>query len=431
MKIGKHFTSVIFILLILLLLPTMLFAAPSDLVYVVKVEGEIEPGLAMFIEKTLKDAENAGAKAVVLEINTFGGLVDSAVKIRDLLLDSPVLTAALVKDRAWSAGALITLACDKIYMTPESSMGAAETRPKEEKYISAFRKEFKATAEKQGRNPDLAAAMVDADIEIPAVIEKGKLLTLTAAEAVQLQMADKQVNSYKDVVADLGAADGVVELIQPGLADRFARFVTHPYVSALLISIGFIGIVVEAMTLGWGIGGTVGILALSVFFSGNLLVGNTSWGLILLFIAGMILLAIELFVIPGFGVTGVAGIALALTSLFLTFENPTLGMYAISFALILAIATLIVMFRFFGQSKAWSKIALQTTQTKENGYLAPTIRMDLIGAEGEAYTVLRPAGTALFGGERVDVVTDGEFILKGSKIKVIKVEGTRVVVREV
>lgn len=406
-------------------------AAPSDLVYVANVEGEIDAGLAKFIERTLDKAEREGAKAVILEINTFGGYVDAAVEIRDALIDSPIETVAFVKDRAWSAGALITLACDKIYMTSESSIGAAETRPKEEKFISAFRKEFKATAEKQGRNPDIAAAMVDSDIEIPGINPKGKLLTLTGSEALKYGMADKTLQTLKDVETEIGVADGSVRFAEMNLTDRFARIVINPLIGGLLITIGFICIAIEAATLGWGIAGTIGILALALFFSGNLLVGNTSWGLILLFVAGLILLGVEIFLIPGFGVTGITGIILALASLFLTFQNPVLGMYAISFAIVFAVITLTILAKYFGRSKVWQRIALQTSQTKEHGYLAPRARTELVGAVGEALSVLRPAGTALIDGERVDVISDGGYIQQGSSIKVVKVEGTKVIVREI
>lgn len=419
------------LLTMLLLIAPATQAAPSDLVYLVKVEGEIDTGLAQYIDKMLDEAEDMGARAVILEINTFGGFVDSGVAIRDRLLDSTVETVAFVKDRAWSAGALIALACDKIYMTPESSMGAAETVPNEEKYVSAFRKEFKATAERQGRNPDIAAAMVDKDIEIPNVIERGKLLTLTGTEAIKLKMADGEATTLKSVLTALGAEDGTVRTAEMSLVHRFARFITNPYIGALLITIGFIGIVIEAMTLGWGVGGTIGVLALAVFFSGNLLVGNTNWGLILLFAAGMVLLGIELILIPGFGVTGITGIGLILTSLFLTFENAVVGMYAISFALILTIVAVVVLFRFIGKSEAWSRIALKTTQTKESGYLAPIVRWELMGKEGVAMTTLRPTGTALIDDERVDVVSEGAYISQGNEIKVVKIEGTRIVVREI
>ena len=406
-------------------------SAPSDLIYVIKVEGEIDSGLARFIEKGLTKAEHDRADAVVLEINTFGGYVDSAVAIRDALLDTPVVTVAFVKDRAWSAGALIAIACDKIFMTPESSMGAAETRPNEEKYISAFRKEFKATAEKQGRNPDIAAAMVDSDIEIEGVNPRGKLVTLTAAEAKKYGMADQVVNTFTEVAASLGAKDGSIKYFEPNLTDRLARFIVNPYVSAILITLGFIGIIVEVATLGWGIAGTIGILSLALFFSGNLLVGNTNWGLILLFVAGAVLLALEIFLIPGFGVTGILGLILTMASLFLTFENPVLGMYAIAFAIVLALITIVILGKYFSRSKLWQRVSLKTEQSKEHGYVAPVSRYELLGAEGQALSILRPAGTGLFAGERIDVISEGGYIEPGAKIKVIKVEGNKVIVREI
>ncbi|AZR73163.1 peptidase S14 [Anoxybacter fermentans] len=428
---NKYRRLIIILLIFLFSVTPILKGAPSDLIYLVKVEGDIDPGLTRFIEKSIKNAERDGAKAIIFQISTFGGLVKSATEIRDLIIDAPLLTVALVKDRAWSAGALITLACDRIYMTPGSSIGAAETRPKEEKYISAFRKEFKATAERKGRNPDIAAAMVDADIEIEGVIERGKLLTLTATEAVELGMADKRLNTVEEILPEIEAEGGVVKVIEPSLSDQFARIITNSYISSLLIIIGFIGLVVEAVTLGWGVGGTIGILSLALFFSGNLLVGNTNWGLILLFLAGMILLGLEFFVVPGFGITGLTGIVLVVASLFLTFENAVLGVYAISIALILALITFVFLIRYFGNTRIWNKIALNAAQTKEDGYLVPGQRKTLIDKEGEALTPLHPAGTALIDGERVDVISQSSYIPKGSRIKVIKVEGTKVIVREI
>lgn len=428
MKKGKY---VIYSLLIMLIGGLIVIAAPSDLIYQIDVSGEINPGLARYVEKSIQTAEEAGAEVVILQITTFGGLVDSATQIRDILLNTPITTVAYVKDRAWSAGALITLACDKIYMASGSSFGAAETRPNDEKYISAFRKEFKTTAEKQGRNPDIAAAMVDADIEISGVTAKGKLVTLTAKEAVNFQMADRVVSSQENILEDLQLANGVIHRLEPSLIDNFARFVTNPVVGSILITVGFIGFLIEIFTLGWGIGGTVSILSLAAFFSGNLLVGNTSWGLILLFIAGMILLALEFFVVPGFGITGLGGIILVVASLFLTFNNPVAGMYAVSFALVISVVATIILFRYFGKSKLWNRIALNTTQDKESGYLAPNSRIDFLDQEGVTISILRPAGTALINGERVDVITEGSYIDKGIKIKVVKIEGNKVIVREI
>ncbi len=426
----KFSLSLVLLLTLLFSITPIISAAPSDIIFVVEVEGEINAGLYKYIEKNIDRAEVEGVAAIIFQINTFGGYVDSAIKIRDIILDTPILTAAFVKDRAWSAGSLITLACDRIYMTPESSMGAAETRPNEEKYISALRKEFKATAERQGRNPDIAAAMVDKDIEIEGVIKKDKLLTLTAEEAVELKMADMKVNTMGEILPLIGAENGVIKEIVPSLKDTFARLITNPYISSLLLSIGLIGLIVEAIIPGWGVGGTIGILALTAFFSGNLVVGNTSWGLILLFLAGMFLLGLEFFVVPGFGITGVGGMILVISSLFLTFEDPIAGIYGVSFSFVFALVIFIILLRRFGNSKMWNRIALNTTQSKENGYLATKAEEELLDQEGEALTTLRPAGIALIKSERVDVVSNGGYITQGKRIKVIKIEGIKVIVKE-
>ncbi len=419
-----------FLLVMVVLITPIVSAVPSDIVFVVKIEGEINAGLYKIIEKNINRAEKEGVSAIIFQINTYGGYVDPAIEIRDMIIDTPVLTTAFINDRAWSAGSLIALACDKIYMTPESSMGAAETRPYEEKYVSALRKEFKATAESQQRNPEVAAAMVDRDIEIEGVSKKGKLLTLTAEEAIKLNMADQKVHTLREIMPLIGATGGVIKEIEPSLKDSFARFVTNPYVSALLLTIGLIGLIVEALIPGWGIGGTIGILALTGFFSGNLVVGNTSWGLILLFLAGMVLLGLEFFVVPGFGVTGVGGILLVISSLFFTFEDPIVGIYGVAGSFLIALLVFVILLRKFGNSKMWNRIALNTTQTKESGYMATDTDSELLDQEGEALTILRPAGTAIINGERVDVVSEGGYISQGKRIKIVKIEGRKVIVRE-
>ena len=406
-------------------------AAPSDRVYVVDVEGKIDKGLTRFIEKSIDTAENHGARAIIFNINTFGGLVDSGVNIRDLIVNTNIETIALVNDRAWSAGALVALACDKLYMAPGSSMGAAETRPNEEKYISAFAKEFKATAEIQNRNPDIAAAMVDADIVIEGITEKGKLVTLTANEAVELEMADGKLAGISQIASRIGASDGVIKKLNPALADKFIRYITDPVIGGILIIIGFVGLLVEGVVPGWGVPGSIGVLAFASFYGGNLLVGNTSWGIILLFVAAIILLGLEIFVVPGFGITGISGFILLAASILLTFDNLAVGLYALSLAIILGTAAVVILLRMLGSNKNWNKIALTTSQNKEEGYMAPGQKKELLDHEGETITPLRPSGIARINGERVNVVSRGDYIPKGRRIKVIKIEGTRAVVREI
>jgi membrane-bound serine protease (ClpP class) len=215
-------------------------------VYVAPIEGVIDLGLAPFVQRALKEAVSAEAKAVILDINTFGGRVDAAVLIRDALLESPVLTVAFVNKRAISAGALISLASEKLVMADGGTIGAATpvqiglpgtpTQPVEEKTVSYMRKEFRATAESRNRPPLIAEAMVDADVEITGLIEKGKLLTLTTKEALDANVADFQANSLDSLLLSLNLPNAEIRHLSETWAESLVRFLTHPVVSSLLIT---------------------------------------------------------------------------------------------------------------------------------------------------------------------------------------------------
>ncbi|HEY6383073.1 MAG TPA: hypothetical protein VIY07_14865, partial [Pseudolabrys sp.] len=228
-----------------------LMQPPSPVVYVAPIEGIIDLGLAPFIQRVLKQATDEGAAAVILEINTFGGRVDAAVLIRDSLLNARVRTVAFVNKRAISAGALISLAAEKIAMADGGTIGAATpvqagqpgaaAQPVEEKTVSYVRKEFRATAESRKRPPLIAEAMVDADVEIPGLIEKGKLLTLTTEEALKHKVADFRADTIEQVLKQLGLEGADVRRAEPNWAENLVRFFTHPLVSSLLITIGMLG----------------------------------------------------------------------------------------------------------------------------------------------------------------------------------------------
>ncbi|HUF92794.1 MAG TPA: nodulation protein NfeD, partial [Candidatus Limnocylindria bacterium] len=237
-------------------------AAPvAPVVYVLPIEGIIDLGLAPFVDRVLRDAAEAGAAAVILDINTFGGRVDAAVQIRDSLLRSPLRTVAFVNQRAISAGALISLSAKTIAMVQGGTIGAATpvqaggtgdaAAKSSEKTVSYVRKEFRATAESRGRPPLVAEAMVDEDVVIAGVIEKGKLLTLTTAEALKLKVADIQADSLEALLAKLGLANATVRHVNANWAERIVRFLTHPILSSLLVTIGMIGIIVELRTPGF------------------------------------------------------------------------------------------------------------------------------------------------------------------------------------
>lgn len=420
---------------------------PASVVYVAPIEGIIDLGLAPFVERVLKEAADAGAAAVILEINTFGGRVDAAVVIRDALLNARVKTVAFVNKRAISAGALISLAAEKIVMGDGGTIGAATpvqmgqpgaaAQPVEEKTVSYVRKEFRATAEARKRPPLVAEAMVDADVEIPDLIQKGKLLTLTTDEALKHKIADFRANKLAEVLEQLDLAQAEVRRASPTWAENLVRLLTHPVTSSLLITLGMLGIIIEIRTPGFGIPGVLGITSLALFFWGHWLVQLAGWEELLLFGSGLVLLVLEIFVIPGFGIVGILGIAALLAGLSLslvgggaTWEFILKATSRVVFSLLVAVGASLLLLRFLPRLPFGRSLILQTGLSAGEGYAsAPAGEPAWLGKSGTSLTPLRPAGIADIDGRRIDVVSEGEFIDSGVAITVTRVDGNRIVVR--
>jgi membrane-bound serine protease (ClpP class) len=416
-------------------------------VYVAPIEGIIDLGLAPFVRRVLDEAAEAGAAAVVLEINTFGGRVDAAVLIRDALLGARLRTVAFVNKRAISAGALISLAAETIAMAEGGTIGAATpvqigqpgggAQPVEEKSVSYMRKEFRATAEARRRPPLIAEAMVDADVAIPGVIAKGKLLTLTTTEALKHKVADFRADSLEAVLDRLGLGNAVVRRASVNWAEQLVRFLTHPVFSSVLMTVGILGIIVELRTPGFGVPGAVGILSLAAFFWGHWLVRLAGWEELLLTAVGLAFLAAELFVIPGFGVPGilgilaiVAGLTLSLIGAGATGHTILAALGRAALALLVAMGASLVLLRFLQQLPWGRRLVLEPGLAALAGDArAPETDRRWLGRRGTAASPLRPAGIADLEGERVDVVSQGEYIEAGEPIEVVSVEGNRVVVR--
>jgi membrane-bound serine protease (ClpP class) len=436
-----------FSLLIFFSLSGSAFAQKTPVVYVAPVEGMIDLGLAPFVDRVLREATDAGAAAVILEINTFGGRVDAAVVIRDALLNAKVPTVAFINKRAISAGALIALATEKIVMGDGGTIGAATpvqmgqpgapAQPVEEKTVSYVRKEFRATAEARKRPPLVAEAMVDADVEIPDLIEKGKLLTLTTDEALKHKVADFRTDTIEEVLKQLGLVGAEIRRASPNWAENFVRFLTHPVVSSLLMTIGILGIILEVRTPGFGVPGILGIGSLALFFWGHWLVQLAGWEEMLLVVSGLALLAAEIFIIPGFGVAGVLGIAALLSGLSLsligggaTWDFILKAVGRVIFSLLLAVVGSLVLLRFLPRLPFGKRLILATGLAAGEGYASPPeTDQNWRGKGGIAVSPLRPSGIADVEGERVDVVSDGEFIEAGAQIVVSRVDGNRIVVR--
>lgn len=419
---------------------------PRPVVYLIPVEGMIDLGLAPFVQRMLAQAERDRAAAVVLDINTLGGRVDAAVLIRDALLAAPTRTVAFVDRRAISAGALIALAAERIAMADGGTIGAATPvqlgsgsaqTPVDEKSVSYVRKEFRATAESRNRPPIIAEAMVDADVAITGVVARGKLLTLTTDEALELGVADLRARDVTDLVAQLGLAGATVHRVSPNWGERVLRLVTHPMVASLLMTFAMLGILIELRTPGFGVPGVLGIASLALLLGSHWIVHLVGWEELLLVGAGLVLLALEVFVIPGFGIAGIAGIVALAAGLTMSLigEGATIVAIAaaagrVAIAVVGSIIAGLLLLRYLPQVPIGRRLMLDTELAAASGYAsAPQRDEGWLGHLGRATTPLRPAGIAEFDGERVDVVSDGEMIEAGARIVVWRVDGNRIVVR--
>ncbi|NNM32845.1 MAG: nodulation protein NfeD, partial [Gemmatimonadetes bacterium] len=293
-------------LLALILVP---LSAPAtgqqERVVRVPVTGVVEMGLAPFIERGLHEAELSGASAVILDIDTPGGRVDAAERIIGALSRASVPVYGFVNTHAYSAGAMIALATDKVYMMPGAVMGAAtpvdgQGTKASEKIVSAMRAQMRALAESHDLDPRIAEAMVDEDIAVDGVVESGKLLTLTTAEAERVGFAEP-VDSWVDLLDRLDLSRAAVDEASVNWAERLVRFFTHPVVAPFLLSLGFLGLIVEIKTAGFGLAGAAGLLSLALFFGAHLLVGLAGAEDLILVAVGIALVGLEVFVVPGFG----------------------------------------------------------------------------------------------------------------------------------
>lgn len=432
--------------------------AEGKRILLVPVDGTIDLGIAPFIERVVKEASEAGdVAAILLDVNTFGGRVDGAVRIRDALLSSKVPTIAYVNRRAISAGALISLACDVIAVTSGATMGAAtpvqmggggQAKPVAEKIVSYMRKEMRSTAEAKGRSGDLAEAMVDADIEVDGVSAKGKLLTLTTAEGLDLGMFDLQAETREELIKALNGEGGEVVAVAANWAEGLGRVLTDPMISGLLMTIGMLGILMELYTAGFGFTGVIGILCLCLFFLGQVAANLAGWEEVLLLIAGAGLVIVELSGLAGgLGLAGAAGAGMMVAALVMALIEAPLDLAwdagLISDAITrVAISMVLTLLGMLVGARTLPKLGLVRRLVLETGLegshaAVPDVEgsdgeaMDLVGVEGVVVTFLRPFGKAEIGGRKLEVTTEGPLLDAGTRIRVVRIEGRNVVVREI
>nr|WP_228460359.1 nodulation protein NfeD [Cytobacillus dafuensis] len=407
-----------------------------EIIYIVPIHETVENGLYAFLNRAIQSAEEDQASAIIFDIDTPGGAVDAAGKIGKLLTSTNVKTISFVNKQALSAGAYISLNTDEIYMSPGSTFGSAaiidhQGNTAGKKVESYWFKAMEEAAKQNNRDPKYALAMADESVHLPNVgAPRGKLLTLGADEAKKINYSEGTFNNIDELIKHLGYENAKVHKVEESFAEKLARFITHPVVIPILLSIASLGLVLELYSPGFGVAGFMGLTALLLFFYGHLVAGLAGYETLILFIIGIGLIIAEFF-LPG-AVAGLLGVAAVLGSLFLASENVIHMGISILIAIGVAILALILMVKVFGKKMSIFKKIILTDATKtEEGYVSNKSRLELIGLEGYALTALRPSGTVVIEDERIDVVSEGGFILKDARVRVVKAEGSRIVVREI
>lgn len=438
----------IFIILILIFASIeIVYSEDASKVYVIKKLEfqEINRWYDAYIKKAIKKAADEGASLIILELDTPGGLLSSALSIKNSIIESDIPVVAYINKNALSAGALISLSCEAIYMSDGSIIGAAtpvymkgdEIEKAGEKEISAMRAAMRSSAERNKKNVRVAEAMVDETIVLTKKndgidLDDKTLLTLSTEEALKVNIADGKANSIMDIIKLRNLSENsVIKNVEEEKYDYILRFLINPVILSALISIGIIGVYIELKTPGFGIGGVISIIAFSIFFFAQIFVGDSGFLAPAIFFLGVVLLAIEIFVIPGFGITGILGIFGIAAGIFMSFgiNNIAQATLVVFVSLISDIILIIILARFILKSKGFkNKMALETDTA---GYHSSVSYDNLLGLEGITETLFRPSGNIIIDGKKYDAITEGEFINKGAKIKVILVEGNKIVVKEV
>lgn len=408
----------------------------GKLVYVIPVEKEVQRGLEAFLKRTTKEAVEAGADQIIFEIDTPGGRVDSASQIAKLLQDLDTPITAFVTNQALSAGSYIALNTDKIFMTPHATMGASgvinqDGTAADKKAQSAWIAAMRSAAESKDRDPIYAEAMANQNINLPDIgAPKGEFLTLDPKTAEKVGYSEGTFKHRTGVLDALHLSKAEVVETEPSFAEELAGFLTNPIVVPILLSVASLGFIVELYSPGFGIPGTMALVSLVLFFYGHIIAGLAGMEAVVLLALGIVLIVLEFFV-PG-GIIGALGVASIVGSLLMSGYSLNNMILSVSIAFVVAIVAGIVLFKYVGAERGLFKhIILQDRTTTDLGYISNTDRSGLLGSIGVAVTPLRPSGTAVIGDERVDVVTEGGFVDRDAAVKVVKVEGVRVVVREI
>lgn len=437
------------VVMVMVVLCSAFGQAPRPTVMVMEIKAEIDPRMLRYVTLALDHADAINADYVVIEMDTYGGLLNDAKEIVDKIMDFKKPIWVYINNDAASAGALISIACDSIYMAPGATIGAAtvvtgaggEAAP--DKYQSYMRSIMRSTAEENGRDPRIAEGMVDEKVVVDSIKQAGKVITFTTSEAIANGYCEGKVESIEEILRKNGVTNYQLEYFKLSAPERIIAFFLNPFISGLLILVIIGGIYFELQTPGIGFPLFAAITALILYLVPYYLNGLAEyWEIIALFV-GIVLILLEIFVIPGFGVAGVTGIALTITSLvlimlnndFFNFEFVPLGDIVTAMVVALGGVTGGVLMLFvagpkLAKTRAFQNIALNETQEAAKGYTSSAFPPDMIGQKGTAYTVLRPSGKVMIAGAVYDAYTRGDYVEKGDTVEVIATEGTSLRVKK-
>lgn len=426
------------------------FSADTIRIYQFDLKAEIAPPALRTVQEAMEEANNWKADYLLVDLDTYGGRVDIADSIRTRFLRAPIPVIVLVNNNAASAGALISIACDSIYMMPGSTIGAATVvdqsgQPVPDKYQSYMRQKMRATAEETNRNPDIAEAMVDPDKYVPSISDSGKVLTFTTKDAIQHRFCQGEAKTIQEVIEIAHLQPYVIKSYEPSTIDAIIGWLINPAISGVLILVIIGGIYFELQSPGIGFPLAASIIAAVLFFAPYFLEGLAEeWELIIFFV-GLVLVALEVFVIPGFGVAGISGIVFIIVGLTLSMignvgfnfdfvdgEKALQALITVMLSIIIGIVSSIAIASRLMDSKLLSHVALNTVQAKTDGYVSTdTSEFQLVGKTGVCTTVMRPSGTVEIDGELYDARAQEGYLEKGTSVEVLSYQAAQLLVRKV
>ena len=419
--------KILFILVLFLSISLKVFATENNETMLVKIDSEINNATATYVKTSLNEAQKEGYKNVIFEIDTLGGSILAAEDIKNSILNSPLHTIAYINNKAESAGVLISIACENVYMQSSGTIGSASTIPETEKTMSFWRGILKSTAQKRGRNVEVVISMVDKNIAIDKVTKSGELTNLTSKEALDLGISDGTYDSISDLQKGLGLKDGYT-VSNMDLSTKFVDIISKQYVSTILLVIGMVGFVIEVFTPGFGIGGILSIIGFSLFFLGNIISGNSNFYSIFIFVLGAILIVIEL-IVPGFGIAGIGGIIAVFVGLMMSMKSLEIAIQSISIAIVFTFLAIFILVKQGKKIKFFRNITLENSLKSDKGYISVDDYGANVGEVGVTISNLRPIGFASFNDVKREVISDDGFIKIGEKVEIVRKDGFKIFVR--